>query len=391
MNVKLAAVVVRQAALAQEPGGRVARALSVATICAELGISRETYYVAARGYAEKGLEGLLPGSRRPHHSPNRTAAAVEDQIVAARKRLDEEGWDHGAISIASELNRIGIVAPSTATINRILSRRGLVAPQPRKRPKSSWKRFNYLERNGCWQIDAFVWKLADGTAVAVFEILDDCTRLLVANLAAPAETGDAALACFLAAVDRYGPPNMLLSDNGVALSGARRGWQSALEKAAGKLGVRTVQSTPRHPQTCGKNERAHGTCKKWLRRRPPAATLADLQTQLDTYRGLYNTRRPHQSLDGKTPARAAAEAALATPSNRAVPAQQSISTHKVTSVGQIKVDGYAFSVGVTHAASTVTAIRDGDHIAVYLAGRLIRELILDTGRTSQPRAPRPSA
>jgi transposase InsO family protein len=390
LNVKLAAVVARQAALAQAPAGGVGRVLSVTAICAELGICRETYYVAARRYATEGLAGLVPRSRRPSRSPNRTPAEVEDLVVAARKKLDEEGWDHGAISIASELIRDGVHPPSIATINRILSRRGLVAAQPQKRPKASWKRFNYTERNGCWQTDAFVWQLADGTSVAVFEILDDCTRLLVANLAAPAETGDAALACFLTGVERYGPPAMLLSDNGTAFSGARRGWQSALEQAAAELGVRTVQSSPRHPQTCGKSERAHDTCKKWLRRRPPAATLAELQDQLDTYRELYNTRRPHQSLDNKTPAQAAAEAALATPPTRRQPIQQSISRHKVTSVGQIKVDGYAFSVGKTHAGATVTAIRDGNDITVYLGTKIIRELELDTSRTSQRRTPRPT-
>lgn len=390
LNVKLAAVVARQAALAQDPSGGVGRALSVTAICAELGISRETYYVAARRYAQHGLAGLVPRSRRPHRSPNATATEVEDLVVAARKKLEEEGWDNGAISIASELVRDGVKPPSIATINRILSRRGQVTPQPKKRPKASWKRFNYTERNGCWQTDAFVWQLADGTAVTVFEVLDDCTRLLVANLAAPAETGDAALACFLTGVDRHGVPDMLLSDNGMAFSGARRGWASTLEQAAAKLGVRTVQATPRHPQTCGKTERAHDTCKRWLRRRPPADTLADLQDQLDRYREPYNTRRPHQSLDGRTPARAAAEAALATPPTRDAPLPQSISQHKVTSVGQIKVDGYAFSVGTRHAGRTVTAIRDANDVTVYLDGRLIRELELDTTRASQRRTPRPN-
>src|SRR6185312_2471468 len=82
MDLKLAAIVVRQAALAQQPEGRIGQALSVVAICAELEISRETYYVAARRYEAEGLTGLLPRSRRPLHSPNRISAKLEDQVLA---------------------------------------------------------------------------------------------------------------------------------------------------------------------------------------------------------------------------------------------------------------------------------------------------------------------
>lgn len=35
----------------------------------------------------------------------------------------------------------GVTAPSTATVNRILRRKGLVIPRPRKKPKSAYVRF----------------------------------------------------------------------------------------------------------------------------------------------------------------------------------------------------------------------------------------------------------
>ncbi|MFD4366964.1 integrase core domain-containing protein [Rhodococcus sp. NPDC058521] len=60
-----------------------------------------------------------------------------------------------------------------------------------------------------------------------------------------------------------------------------------------------MASSVYHPQTCGKNERAHKTLRKWLAKKPAADTLTELQTQLDTYRQIYNNRR-HQGIGGTT-------------------------------------------------------------------------------------------
>jgi transposase InsO family protein len=310
-------------------------------------------------------------------------------VVAVRKRLAQEGWDCGARSIAERLRRRQLECPSIATIDRILKRRGLVSPQPQKRPRSSWKRFGYAERNGCWQIDAFHWELADATPATVFQLIDDCTRLELATLAAPAETAEAALACFVAAVARHGVPAMLLSDNGVAFSGRLRGWRSALEHTAESLGVRTVTSSPYHPQTCGKNERAHQTCQRWLRSRPAAGTLVDLQTLLDDYRERYNTSRPHQALGGKTPAEAALTAPLAQPQPATVEPERRITVVKVSAHGEIHTNDYAISVGRALKGHRVTIIRDAKHVTVFLGNKLLRELDLDTTRRYQRRTPSP--
>jgi hypothetical protein len=51
-------------------------------------------------------------------------------------------------------------SPSVATIWRILSRRGFVTPQPHKRPRSSFVRFEADLPNERWQADVTHWKLA---------------------------------------------------------------------------------------------------------------------------------------------------------------------------------------------------------------------------------------
>jgi hypothetical protein len=53
--------------------------------------------------------------------------------------------------------------------------------------------------------------------------------------------------------------------------------------------------------------------KRWLAARPAAATVAELQTQLDTFTHIYNQTRPHRALHGATPAQAYAPTIKAAP------------------------------------------------------------------------------
>ena len=124
-----------------------------------------------------GLEGLEPRSRAPRTSPRRVGADLEDAVVALRKELTELGVDHGPATIQWHLGRRGLKAvPSQATIWRVLVRRGFVMPEPRKRPKSSFRRFEATAPNELWQTDATDWVIATGT-VKVLSFLDDHSRI----------------------------------------------------------------------------------------------------------------------------------------------------------------------------------------------------------------------
>src|SRR5207253_2604000 len=125
--------------------------------------------------------GLERRSRRPRASPRRTPAALEDEIVELRKALSDQGLDAGAHTIAFHLGQRRQEVPSVATIWRILSRRGFVTPQPHKRPRSSWIRFEADQPNERWQADLTHWALAGGSEVGILNVLDDHSRLLVAS------------------------------------------------------------------------------------------------------------------------------------------------------------------------------------------------------------------
>lgn len=364
-------------------------------VCAELGISRDTFYRYRRQFALEGLAGLQPRSRAPKTSPTRTAKPMTELIEAARKQLEHEGWDNGARSIHARLLHDGIdEVPSARTIHRVLQRQGLIEPEPRKRPRSSYRRFVFPATDDCWQIDAFEHTLADPTAspVVVFEILDDHSRYLLESLAWPSETTEGAWTAMTRAITRYGSPRMVLADNGLAFTArGRMNSQVLFEKNLARLGIKLINSRPGHPQTNGKNERAHRTARRWLAAQPPAATIEDLQAQLEHYRPAYN-RRPHQGIDHHTPLQRRLAGTRPTPPAPAEPITHThvIETRASSRDGYLAIQKTIIPLGVEYAGLPLTAFITGDHALVFYREQLVRELIIDRTRKRQPPArPRP--
>jgi transposase InsO family protein len=376
MQVKLAAVLARRSQ---------GESLNVRATCVELGISPPTFYKYEERFEAEGVDGLLERSRRPTSCPRQTPVSVEDVIVGWRKDLDDHGWDCGAASIFHRMRRAGQDPPSIRTIHRVLVRRGLVTPAPAKRPRSSYRRFEYPRTNDCWQIDATECLLADQSKAVVFHLLDDCSRKSLRSIAAAAETGEAAGRCVTEAIAKYGIPGMFLSDNGAAFSAKLRGGEAELERALRALGVKVVASSPYHPQTCGKDERFHQTFKKWLAKQPAPASLAELQSLADTFDELYNSQRPHSALDGATPDEAWAERERCPEPTAPADPTTRITEVTVSSRGSVAIGSrYQVQVGREWAGATVTVIATGDHIRIIYQRQLVRDTVLDTNRRYQP-------
>lgn len=363
--------------------------VNVRAECADLSVSPKTFYKYLARFAVEGVEGFYPRSRRPLVSPTRLDAAVEDVIVRARKELDDDGWDAGAEQIGFWIQDhpgawpAGAVVPSRATINRVLERRGQIVKVPQRRPRRSRHRFEYDQPNSMWQMDGFEYTLADGQAVVILQLTDDCSRFDLSLRAAISENGLDVWAAVLWASSRYGLPARFLTDNGNAFSGARRGWISRLEDNLRALNVHPITSSVAHPQTCGKNERAHSTVLKWLRKRPPATDLDDLQALLDRYRGHYNNRRRKTHLHGMTPAQRFELGPRDGPGDTALPWPVQIITATVSSSGCIGVDKHLLGVGRKHASTAVTVIRQHRQIAVFDSNQLIAEFTLTGARGYQ--------
>lgn len=366
-------------------------AVNVAGVCRERGVSRKTFYKYVARFEVMGLAGFFPQSRRPHHSPRLTPAAVEDEVLRQRKLLADDGVDCGALSIWYALDTASdgvAVVPSRATIHRILVRRGMVVAQPKKRPRQPSRRFARSRANELWQLDGWEHQLADGTTVVVLSLIDDHSRLDLADYAAVSENGADAWKTVTLAIARYGVPAELVSDNGTAFNGRRRGYTAALETNLRALGVKPFPSSVAHPQTCGKNERSHRTAQQWLAARPPAATLHELQALLDEYRAAYNNRR-HQGLDGLTPQQKFDLAEKAGPAGQPLTAPPIVSNSKVSPRGAIGVDNTEIGLGRRYAGATVTVFRTGDEVTVFHRNHLVRNLTIDRTRRYQPRNNQP--
>ena len=364
---------------------------NVARWCRDNGVDRRTFY---RHRARIGAEGgWQPRSRRPKTSPGATPAGVAAAIVRLRGELAP---DNGADAIIAALGPAaardgwaerGWRVPHRSTVNKILKRAGLVRDEPRKRPRSSFRRFAYARPRDCYQVDATEVKLADGTAAAVFEVLDDCTRRLAACRAAPAETAAGAVAAVRAAAAACGAPAIVLSDNGSAFTGgphARGAGASAFARAVTALGARLIHSSPYHPQTCGKVERHHQTLKRWLALQPAPATLDQLQALLDAYRDYYNTRRHHTAV--KATPRHAWDAAASHGGPGRLPRQDDATVHTLTvgANGSVKLGHLAIHLSKDRAGQVITAIRDHDRVTAYTpAGDPIGHIRLDHAKRYQ--------
>jgi putative transposase len=368
---------------------------NVAAWCRERGVNERTFYRhRARIEAEGKWE---PRSRRPRSSPTATPDAVVAEILRARRELAP---DNGADSILAELVELagqrdwaahGLVVPSRATINRVLDRHGLLAKNPAKRPRASWRSFAYARPRDCYQIDGTEHRLADGSTAVAIDVIDDCSRVWVASHACPGETTAAALAAMAAAEAEAGLPALVLADNGTAFAHPHRFLDKTLtsrfSRALAAKGTRVIHSSPYHPQTCGKCERLHGTAKTLLAHfyPDPPADIAELQARLDAVRGHYNHTRRHSSV-GRIPPQRAWDQAPEHGGPAQLPRQTDATVHVLTVVsnGTVTLGEHILSVGRAHTGATVTLLRNGDHVTAYTTrGDVLGHIMINPGERYQ--------
>jgi transposase InsO family protein len=367
---------------------------SKSEVARDYDVSRNWVQQLIKRYETEGVAAFEPHSRRPRHNPRAIDTALEEHIVRLRKTLAKAGYDAGAATIAEHLARDPNIAkvPAVATIWRILSRRGFVTPQPQKRPRSSWKRFEAELPNQLWQADVTHWQLADHTDVEILDIIDDHSRLAIASVARRVTTSPDVVDTVTAAFADWGTPATILTDNGAIFTATpRRGGRTALQILLGELGINYINSRPYHPQTCGKVERFHQTLKKRLTALPPAATIAELQDQINDFRAYYNTTRPHRALHRHTPIQAFTDRPKAFPTGYQIPPHYRVRHDRIDAAGVITIryNSRLHHIGLSKhlRGTTVTVLIDDRDIRVldHNTGTLIRKLVLDPTRDYQPR------
>ncbi len=368
----------------------VSEGRSIREVAQSYGVSKSWVGALVARYRSGGYEALEPRSKRPHSIPSRTPDEIEDAIVSLRKELVDQGFDAGPHTIHWHLSKKRHDVPSASTIWRVLSRRGFVVPEPRKRPHSSFVRFEAALPNECWQADITHWKLADGTEVDILDFIDDHSRLVVAATARRTTKARDVTATMHRAASIWGYPASVLTDNGAVFNAQSRKGMTVLETELKELGIVYKHARPYHPQTCGKIERWHQTLKRFLDKQSAADSIAVLQRQINRFVRYYNEERPHKARERLTPRQAFAARDKARPGTPIVSTHFRVRTDKVDRGGNVtlRYDSKMFHIGIGRPFAG-TPIRlyvaDLDIRIVTEDGKLLRELTLDPSRIYQPR------
>ncbi len=373
--------------------------LSQAEAARTYGVSKGWVSKLIARWRLQGDAAFEPRSRRPHNTPNAIPAQTVELFLTLREQLTKKGLDAGAQTIAWHLQHHHNTHVSPATIWRTLKRAGLITPEPKKRPKSSYLRFQADLPNQCWQSDFTHYRLADGSNTEILSWLDDCTRFAISLTAHKAVTTPIVVATFRASAEKHGNPASTLTDNGMVFtvkhSGfGRRGGRNAFEAELRERNIAQKNGSPSHPQTQGKVERFQQTMKNWLRAHDPQpATLEELQQLLDQFAEEYNLRRPHRSLPHhSTPAARYFALPKASPTAGARDADNHtrVRHDRIDKTGCItlRVAGRMHHIGIsrTHTGTHVLVLVNDLDVTIINAatGELLRELTVDTSRDYQP-------
>ncbi|GAA1799414.1 IS481 family transposase [Nocardioides hankookensis] len=375
---------------------------TVAEVVADYGVSRSWVYELLARYRVEGEAAFEPRSRAPKTTPGATPPETVELVLQLRKELLAAGHDAGADTLGWHLTHHHQTTLSRATIHRILTRAGAITPEPKKRPKSSYIRFEAAMPNECWQSDFTHYRLSTGQNTEIITWLDDCTRYALHVSAHRAITTPIVKATFREAAGQHGIPASTLTDNGMVYtvrlaSTGHRGGRNGFEQQLRDWHVEQKNSRPNHPTTCGKVERFQQTMKKWLRAQPAQpATIAELQALLDQFVTEYNQHRPHRSLPHR-----ATPATLYESMPKALPGPaRNAETHDrirhdiVDKAGTVtlRVHGQLRHIGIgrTHARThVILLVHDLDvRVINAITGELLRELTIDLSKDYQPRTPK---
>ena len=361
---------------------------SIRATAARYGVSKSWVYELVRRYRSGGAEALVPRSKAPATNKRSISLELEDLIVATRKELVDINADAGASTIHWHLSQRGVALPSVSSVYRVLKRRGFVTPEPRKRPRASFIRFEANLPNECWQSDMTHWQLSDGTGVEILTFIDDYSRFVLACDVFWTVKAPDVRRVFSRCCQDFGTPASVLTDNGAIYNARSRMGRTGFESDLDQLGVLYKHSTPYHPQTCGKVERWHKTLKQFLDKRR-ADTIEELQVVLNDVLRYYNEVRPHQSRGRATP-RAAYDERAKMPAHTLVhQVHHRIRKDTVDSRGHVTLRYLGqlrhLNVGWKYQGQTILLYIVDDHVDVVTPqGELVGEITLNPEKNYQP-------
>jgi len=266
----------------------------------QFGVSRQTIYTFIERWQSEGKVGLGDRSRRPHTSPTKTAAAVEQALLM----LKEKHPDYGPDKLVAMLEKAGIrlAAP---TARDLLRRHGLVKTRRGRTPRWSPQGEPVIAAWGPGQTMTTDYKgqfrLGNGMFCYPLTIADPGSRYVFAVEAMKINSGKLAKVVFERVFREWGLPDQILTDNGAPFCVSKSiGGISELSRWWTRLGIRHLRTQPGRPQQNGIHERMHRTLKH-ATTKPAERTLKAQQQRFNRFMEEFNHVRPHQALGQKCP------------------------------------------------------------------------------------------
>lgn len=276
----------------------------VSDVARRNGVSREAVYEWLRKEAEFGEQGLEDRSRRPHHSPRQTPEAIEQRLIAERKR-----WGFGAKKILRRLvdQDPSVQWPPRSTVDAIFKRNGLAATRRRVKrsfaPAPAPRTFHASRQAGEVMTGDYKgqFRLRNGRLCYPLTLADPVSRYLYACEAFDRISFEDTWAVLRRVFLEYGLPWAMHTDNGIPFGTSGHGRFSSLSVHLMKYDIQPLYSRPGHPQDNGRHERMHRTLKEDATI-PPAYDLPGQQAVFDHFRHTFNHERPHEALGDDRPA-----------------------------------------------------------------------------------------
>lgn len=274
---------------------------SVTEVAFGIGVSRQSVHTWVSRYRESGLAGLVDRSRRPDSSPSQMSVQVE--AVVCEMRREHPRW--GPLRLAHEARRAGVdPPPSRMGVYRALVRHGLIQPASRRKRREDYLRWERDTPMQLWQMDIVGGVfLVGGSEAKVVTGIDDHSRYCVIASVVARPTGRAVCLAFAAALQAFGVPEEVLTDNGKQFTDRfGKGGEVLFDRICRDNGIVHRLTEPRSPTTTGKVERFHQSLRReLLDDAVPFADLVAAQAAVDAWVAGYNTTRPHQALEMACP------------------------------------------------------------------------------------------
>ena len=357
------------------------------------GVSESWVFKLVARWRAEGDAAFQAQSRRPGSSPTKVCDETVEMVVNLRSELSSRGLDAGPHTIAWHLQQRHQITVSPSTIRRRFVDLGLVEPNAKKRPKSSYVRFAADLPNEMWQSDFTHWRLATGADTEIITWLDDHSRYALSVTVHWRITGPIVVDTFNQTCAEHGVAASTLTDNAMVYTtrfSGGKGGRNAFEARLAALDIEQKNSAPNHPTTCGKVERFQQTLKKYLTAQPRAHSLDQLQGLLDEFTRHYNHNRPHRSLGRTTPAAAYQRLPKATPEHNSADIHFRVRHDRIDKTGSVTLRHnsrlHHIGIGRAHKHTPVTLlVADLDiRVIATQTGELLRHLTLDPTRDYQP-------